>query len=155
MSFSKPSPRSKSWENGVPRIGLRIGYKNVTTNELGFKAWSSSHERQQSGSWLPGVACELTSVPGCDLRGGGSAHHIAQNHQINTPHRVAHRISHYCSRLVVGRGPYTQAPFFPLYPALVPPLSAHRRRMSESLFVLCPFRSRLHDLNPGKTVSRV
>ena len=25
VSFSKPSPRSKSEENGVPRIGLRIG----------------------------------------------------------------------------------------------------------------------------------
>ena len=23
VSFSKPSPRSKSWENGAPRIGLR------------------------------------------------------------------------------------------------------------------------------------
>ena len=25
VSFSKPSPRSKSWENSAPRIGLRIG----------------------------------------------------------------------------------------------------------------------------------
>ena len=66
-------------------------------NEFGFKVWSSSHERQQSGSWLPGATCELNPVfPGATWEGVGSAH-IAQNHQINIPHRVAHRVSHYTS----------------------------------------------------------
>ena len=79
-------------------------------NEFGFKVWSSSHERQQSGSWLPGATCELNPVfPGATWEGGGSAN-IAQNHQINIPHRVAHRVSHYCSRLVVGRGSYPAPP---------------------------------------------
>ena len=56
--------------------------------------------------WLPDATCELNPVfPGATLEGGGSAH-IAQNHQINIPHRVAHRVSHYSSRLVVCRGPY-------------------------------------------------
>ena len=44
--------------------------------------------------WLPDATCELNPVfPGATLEGGGSAH-IAQNHQINIPHRVAHRVSH-------------------------------------------------------------
>ena len=47
--------------------------------------------------WLPDATCELNPVfPGVTLEGGGSAH-IAQNHQINIPHRVARRVSHYCS----------------------------------------------------------
>ena len=60
--------------------------------------------------WLPDATCELNpEFPGATLEGGGSAH-IAQNHQINIPHRVAHRVSHYCSRLVVGRGSYPASP---------------------------------------------
>ena len=47
--------------------------------------------------WLPDATCELNPVfPGATLEGGGSAH-IAQNHQINIPNRVAHRVSNYCS----------------------------------------------------------
>ena len=83
-------------------------------NEFGFKVWSSSHERQQSGSWLPGATCELNPVfPGATWEGGGSAN-IAQNHQIDIPNRVAHRVSHYCSRLVVGRGSYPAPPLLPV-----------------------------------------
>ena len=88
--------------------------------------------------WLPDATCELNPVfPGATLEGSGSAH-IAQNHQINIPHRVAHRVSHYCSET---------PPLSPLNPP------ASRRRMEKIIFVMCPFRSRLHDLNPGTTVS--
>ena len=42
--------------------------------------------------WLPDATCELNPVfPGATWEGGGSAN-IAQNHQINIPHRVAHRV---------------------------------------------------------------
>ena len=89
--------------------------------------------------WLPDATCELNPVfPGATLEGGGSAH-IAQNHQINIPHRVAHRVSNYCSET---------PPLSPLNPP------ASRRRMGKIIFVMCPFRSRLHDLNLRKTVSR-
>ena len=30
--------------------------------DWGFKAWTSSHERHQSGSWFPGAACELNPL---------------------------------------------------------------------------------------------
>ena len=74
-------------------------------NEFGFKVWRSSHERQQSGSWLPGATCELNPVfPGGTWEGGGSAH-IAQNHQINIPHRVAHRGGHFgAQEKLIGQG---------------------------------------------------
>ena len=107
----------------VPRTGSRTWYKNVKKMDWGFKAWTSSHERHQSGSWFPGAACELTSVPGCCLRGGGSAHCIAQNHLINTPERVAHRVSHYCSRMVVCHGPYPASPFHLCIPPMSRPIS--------------------------------
>ena len=82
--------------------------------------------------WLPDATCELNPVfPGATLEGGGSAH-IAQNHQINIPHRVAHRVSHYCSRLVVGRGSYPGPPSS-LYHACVPPSP----RFSRKVEVIC------------------
>ena len=38
VSFSKPSPRSESWENGVPRIGLR------TSPPLFELVWKPLHD---------------------------------------------------------------------------------------------------------------
>ena len=46
----------------VPRTGSRTWYKNVEKMDWGFKAWTSSHERRQSGSWFPGAACELNPL---------------------------------------------------------------------------------------------
>ena len=80
--------------------------------------------------WLPDATCELNPVfPGATWEGGGSAN-IAQNHQINIPHRVAHRVSHYCSRLVVGRGSYP-APPCSLYHACVPPSPRFSRKVED------------------------
>ena len=127
-------------ENALKRVvsNPKLIYK-IVKNEIGFKVWSSSHERQLSGSWLPGATCDLNPVfPGATWEGGGSAH-IAQNHQINIPHRVAHSLSPYCSEN-------------PPLSALNPPAS--RRHMSDIVFEMSPFRSRLPDLNPGKMVSR-
>ena len=38
VSFSKPSPRSESWENGVPRIGPR------TSTALFALVWKPLHD---------------------------------------------------------------------------------------------------------------
>ena len=76
----------------VPRTGSRTWYKNVEkmdwASKLGVRVMSGSI---LEAGWLPDATCELNPVfPGATLEGGGSAH-IAQNHQINIPHRVAHR----------------------------------------------------------------
>ena len=72
VSFSKPSPRSKSWENGVPRIGFRIGsplLKLVSKPSPRSESWEISARRIELRT--PPL-CELVSTPLYDLNPGKS-----------------------------------------------------------------------------------